>query len=58
MGIDRCKFCNKKVIKWKCSGFMEVLTQLYHFDCVSEYGYQKFCQQVIEDRKITEKHDP
>jgi hypothetical protein len=51
MGISVCKICKEKVLKWKCSGFMEVCKQLYHFECVKEYGYQKFCSEIIEYKK-------
>lgn len=51
---EKCKICKEKVIKFKSLGFMEVGDRLYHFDCVSEYGYQKFCSEVIENQKKTD----
>ena len=49
-----CKLCNTKVYKCsnKSNGFMEAYNNnLFHFDCVSKYGYHKFCKEVIEYNK-------
>jgi len=48
-----CRLCNKKVNKFdnKDEGFMEAYNTLYHYCCVLEYGYQKFCKEVIEYKR-------
>ena len=51
-----CKFCNDKVIIYDNSrdGHMSINNNLYHFDCVVKYNYQKFCNEIIELKQIEE----
>lgn len=44
---NKCIFCNNKVRFTNSDGYMEDSRNLYHFLCVKEYGYHKFCSSVL-----------
>lgn len=44
---NKCIFCNKRVKFLSSDGFMEDSSSLYHFLCVKDYGYQRFCKSVL-----------
>jgi len=33
---------------------MNVSNNLYHFDCIVKYNYQKFCKEIKELKEIEE----
>ena len=51
-----CRFCKDKVITYDNtrSGHMNVSNNLYHFDCIVNYNYQKFCKEIKELKEIEE----
>ena len=55
-----CSFCKTKVNKFSCdinnTGHMLAFGRLFHFSCVRQYGYNKFCMKVINSKncKLTD----
>lgn len=46
-----CKFCKKKVHRVIDVNFMIHKNNFFHYDCVLDYGYQKFCMEIINEEK-------
>ena len=47
-----CYFCKSKVNKFdNTDGHMLAYNRLFHFTCVKEYSYHKFCTEVINFEK-------
>ena len=45
-----CKFCNIKINILIDNNFMEYKNNYYHFNCVCNYGYNKFCIELLYEK--------
>lgn len=46
-----CNLCKKRVHRVIDNDYMIHKNNFFHFDCVLDYGYQKFCMEILNENK-------